>query len=137
MNNRAEEIMICAGAIDKYGRAHQLMKLAEECAELAHAVMRYLETREMDVPGDAERTHIYEEAADLEITLTELRIMYPHNTIEERKADKLQRLAGKIGGWRDARLQDVAERMRVKARAEDAGEDEDASPLEGCEIREG
>ena len=119
---KTEEILICAGAIDKYGKVHQLLKLAEECAELTHAVMRYLETREMDVPGDAERAHMFEEAADVEILLAQLRVMYPYNTIDMRKLDKLSQLKERVNGWRDPDLEAVAEQMRVKARENaDAG----------------
>ena len=84
--------------------------------------MRYLETREMDVPGDAERAHMFEEAADVEILLMQLRIMYPYNTIDMRKLDKLSQLKERVNGWRDPDLEAVAEQMRVKARENaDAG----------------
>lgn len=120
---KTEEILICAGAIDKFGKVHQLLKLAEECAELNHAIMRYLETREMDVPGDAERDHMFEEAADVETLLMQLRIMYPYNTIDMRKLDKLSQLKERVNGWRDPDLElAAAEQMRVKARENaDAG----------------
>lgn len=135
---KTEEILICAGAIDKYGKVHQLLKLAEECGELVHAIMRYLETREMDTPGDAERANMFAEAADVEILLSQLRVMYPYHTIDMRKEDTLCNLSERVSGWRDPELEAVAERLRVKAREEASPRKEsECDPLEGCEIREG
>lgn len=124
---KTEEILICAGAIDKYGKVHQLLKLAEECAELTHAIMRYLETREMDVPGDMEREHVYMEAADVEIMLSQLRVIYPDNDIDSIKTIKLERLKERVNGWRDPDLEAVAEQMRVEER-----EEQHKSPRYNC-----
>ena len=119
---KTEEILICAGAIDKYGKVHQLLKLAEECAELNHAVMRYLESRMMDVLEYDVLEHVFMEAADVEIMLSQLRVMYPDNEIDEMKTIKLERLKERVNGWRDPDLEAVAEQMRVNARENaDAG----------------
>lgn len=119
---KTEEILICAGAIDKYGKVHQLLKLAEECAELNHAIMRYLETREMDVLEYDVLEHVFMEAADVEIMLSQLRVMYPDNEIDDMKTIKLERLKERVNGWRDPDLEAVAEQMRVNARENaDAG----------------
>ena len=119
---KTEEILICAGAIDKYGKVHQLLKLAEECAELNHAIMRYLEYRMMDVLEFDVLEHVFMEAADVEIMLSQLRVMYPDNEIDDMKTIKLERLKERVNGWRDPDLEAVAEQMRVKARENaDAG----------------
>ena len=119
---KTEEILICAGAIDKYGKVHQLLKLAEECAELNHAIMRYLEHRMMDVLEFDVLEHVFMEAADVEIMLSQLRVMHPDNEIDDMKTIKLERLKERVNGWRDPDLEAVAEQMRVKARENaDAG----------------
>lgn len=121
---KTEEILICAGAIDKYGKVHQLLKLAEECAELNHAIMRYLETREMDVLEYDALEHVFMEAADVEIMLSQLRVMYPDNEIDDMKMKtiKLERLKERVNGWRDPDMEAVSEKLRVEARENaDAG----------------
>lgn len=115
---KTEEILICAGAIDKYGKVHQLLKLAEKCAELNHAVMRYLETREMDVLEYDVLEQVFMEAADVEIMLSQLRVMYPDNEIDDMKTIKLERLKERVNGWRDPDLEAIAERLRVEEREE-------------------
>lgn len=138
-----EDVMICAGALDKFGKKHQLIKLVEELSELQKAICKYLEMIEMERDAGGARNQIYEETADVEILIDQLKVMWPHNTIDMYREEKLQRLAQRVNGWRNPEIRDNAEELRVRLRKR-AGdidtapfEDEAFDALEGNEIREG
>ena len=82
-----EEIVVCKKAIDTYGAAHQQLKAVEELSELIQAIMRALE-------GD--KHNVEEEIADVEIMLTQLKIMYNMAKVEEWKEFKINRLKGVV-----------------------------------------
>ena len=82
-----EEIVVCKKAIDTYGAATQQLKAVEELSELIQAVMRALE-------GD--KHNVEEEIADVEIMLTQLKIMYDLKKIDEWKEFKINRLKGVV-----------------------------------------
>ena len=69
-----EDIVVCKKAIDTYGAAHQQLKAVEELSELIQAIMRALE-------GD--KHNVEEEIADVEIMLTQLKIMYNMAKVDE------------------------------------------------------
>ena len=81
------EIVVCKKAIDTYGAAHQQLKAVEELSELIQAIMRALE-------GD--KHNVEEEIADVEIMLTQLKIMYNMAKVDEWKEFKINRLKGVV-----------------------------------------
>jgi len=91
-----------------FGAPRQLRKLAEECAELAAAALRLSEgdTRER-------RDHFFEEAADVEIVLEQMKIQYGELDFAAWRARKLSRLEGIVGAKAGA-----AELGDERARAE-------------------
>lgn len=78
-------------ALKHFGTRHQLIKCAEEAAELAAAINRYLND-----PSHYES--VIEEAADVENCAPYLRAMFGDHSIDKAKAAKLERLAETIGG---------------------------------------
>ena len=70
------------------GKVWHLMKLAEECAELNRAIIGYF------TKGDSE-SHIVAEAADVEIALENLRLIYSLG-VDEAKDAKFKRIAARI-----------------------------------------
>ena len=75
-------------ALDKWGPEAQLLKVAEECSELAAAVLQYLQDR---VPVH----EVAEEIADVEIMLGQMRL-YFGVIVESKKQAKLERLADRL-----------------------------------------
>ena len=73
-----EEIVVCKKAIDTFGVANQQLKAVEELSELIQAIMKALE-------GD--KHNVEEEIADVEIMLTQLKIMYNMAKVDECKID--------------------------------------------------
>lgn len=82
-----EEIVVCKKAIDTFGAAHQQLKAVEELSELIQAVMRALE-------GD--KHNVEEEIADVEIMLTQLKIMYNMAKVDEWRKFKINKLKGVV-----------------------------------------
>ena len=78
-----EEIVVCKKAIDTFGVANQQLKAVEEMGELIQAISKALIGKEHSVE---------EEIADVEIMLTQLKIMYDLKKIEEWKEFKINRL---------------------------------------------
>ena len=78
-----EEIVICNKAINSYGNASQKIKAIEEMGELIQAISKSL----LD-----NKNNVEEEIADVEIMLTQLKIMYSLNDIENWRNYKLKRL---------------------------------------------
>lgn len=75
-------------ALDKWGPEAQLLKVAEECSELAAAVLQHLQNR---VPVH----EVAEEIADVEIMLGQMRL-YFGVIVESKKQAKLERLAYRL-----------------------------------------
>lgn len=73
--------------VEKFGHERQVDKAIEEMAELAQALLkdRYAE-------DDAFTDNVYEELADVFITLNELMFIYPHQKLAEKVNEKLERL---------------------------------------------
>ena len=82
-----EEIVVCKKAIDTFGVAEQQLKAVEEMGELIQAIAKALIGKEHNVE---------EEIADVEIMLTQLKIMYDLKKIEEWKEFKINRLKGVV-----------------------------------------
>lgn len=73
--------------VEKFGHERQVDKAIEEMGELAQALLkdRYAE-------DDAFTENVYEELADVFITLNELMFIYPHQKLAEKVNEKLERL---------------------------------------------
>ena len=82
-----EEIIICNKAINSYGNASQKIKAIEEMGELIQAISKSLLDNENNVE---------EEIADVEIMLTQLKIMYNLSDIENWRNYKLNRLKERL-----------------------------------------
>ena len=82
-----EEIVICKKAINSYGNASQKIKAIEEMGELIQAISKSLLDNENNVE---------EEIADVEIMLTQLKIMYNLSDIENWRNYKLNRLKERV-----------------------------------------
>ena len=82
-----EEIIICNKAINSYGNASQKVKAIEEMGELIQAISKSL------LDGE---NNVEEEIADVEIMLTQLKIMYSLNDIENWRNYKLNRLKERV-----------------------------------------
>lgn len=78
-----EEVVICSKVIDKFKPSSQVIKAMEEMAELTQALSKFLLDKEHNVE---------EEIADVEIMLTQLKIMFDMQGIENWKEYKLNRL---------------------------------------------
>ena len=78
-------------AIDKFGSGKQFIKAVEELAELQQAIIKKF------LNPDVENDNLFEEIADVEIMLSQIKIMYDcHDIIETVKEKKLKRLKGLI-----------------------------------------
>ena len=88
-----EEIIICNKAINSYGNASQKIKAIEEMGELIQAISKSLLDNENNVE---------EEIADVEIMLTQLKIMYNLSDVENWRNYKLNRLKDRV--WQYERL---------------------------------
>ena len=82
-----EEIVICNKAINSYGNASQKIKAIEEMGELIQAISKSL------LDGE---NNVEEEIADVEIMLTQLKIMYNLSDIENWRNYKLNRLKERV-----------------------------------------
>ena len=82
-----EEIIICNKAINTYGNASQKVKAIEEMGELIQAISKSL----LD-----NKNNVEEEIADVEIMLTQLKIMYNLSDIENWRNYKLNRLKERV-----------------------------------------
>lgn len=78
-----EAIIICDKAINTYGQAIQKVVAMEEMGELIQAISKDIR----DLPHNVE-----EEIADVEIMLTQLKIMYDFGLVNKIKEQKLKRL---------------------------------------------
>jgi NTP pyrophosphatase (non-canonical NTP hydrolase)/DNA-directed RNA polymerase subunit RPC12/RpoP len=110
-------------ALHTYGVGNQLRKLAEEAAELAVAALHVA-----GVDGDidwARTAQVAEEAADVEIMLSQLRLLMA-DMIDEQKRYKLIRLRSRLGrDWKPdatttADSTQATQTIRDAARAIDA-----------------
>ena len=78
-------------AIDKFGSGKQFIKAVEELAELQQAIIKKF------LNPDVENDNLFEEIADVEIMLEQLKIIFDcHDIIETVKEKKLKRLKGLI-----------------------------------------
>lgn len=90
-------------AIAKYGKTAQIEMLIEECSEVIHAVQK---RKRLMQPGETEdyhnkliavNDHLFEELADLSITLDQMFLIFPPQKIEAKREEKLLRLQIRLG----------------------------------------
>lgn len=89
------ELKILRQVIDKFGLDYQLAKVQEECAELIQAISKLKRAGNSDHPGrtaKAAMNNLMEEAADVQIMLDQIRIMYPSHAYDTIRAQKIARL---------------------------------------------
>lgn len=82
-------------AIDKYGPKNQLSQTQEECAELIQVISKLNRAGSSNHPGrtaKAAMNNLMEEAADVQIMLDQIRIMYPSKAYDTIRAQKIARL---------------------------------------------
>lgn len=79
-------------AIEEWGVASQMGMVQEECAELIQAVSKYIRKLAKN-PQAAIPAGVYEEAADVDIMLGQLKELLDAETLEQYKRVKLERLA--------------------------------------------
>lgn len=136
---RNEMLIICAGALDKYGERHQRIKVMEELGELQHALARYELAVSDDVSDGAlvlASEQVREEIADVEILLTQLRMVFGDQRITQWRENKLAMLGKRLTEWNNARLKKLVDSLREnKAPDEIGAEAEEINACEGCEIR--
>lgn len=84
-----EEIVICDKAIKQFGGNQQLIVAMEEMGELIQAISKVL--RGLETNGNFE-----EEIADVDIMLTQLKILGDLKEIEKWREYKLKRLKERI-----------------------------------------
>ena len=64
------------GCLERYGAAHQLMMLAEECSELTQAAMKVYRVQGDPDECESALDHLAEEMADVRIMLEQLTMMF-------------------------------------------------------------
>ncbi len=82
------ERQIYEAAVAKWGTGPQMGMLVEECAELIQSTMKLLNRNES--PGYS----FFEELADVEIMLGQMRVIFGDEAIDITKKEKLLRLQG-------------------------------------------
>ena len=98
-----EQLVLLQQTVEKFGHERQIDKAIEEMSELTQALLkdRYAE-------DDAFTDNVYEELADVFITLNELFFVYPHQKLVDKIVGKLERLK-KIVNPETVSLPDEAE----------------------------
>lgn len=110
-----QERAVLKAAIDKYGNDSQLAVAQEECAELIKAICKLNSASSSDHPGrtaKAAMNNLYEEVADVQIMLDQIRIMYPSKAYDTIRTEKLARLEKRIN-------QKWSSRKKAEAAADD------------------
>ena len=121
---RDQEIMICAGAVDRYGATNQILKAVEALGELSSAIARYLQSEDVT---EVDTANLTEEIADVEIMLLQLRLIFDDGEIDLRREEELNRLSAALNDWRCCALRDRARRMAKQ----------DAACADACAVADG
>ncbi len=87
-----KEKEIYQAAIDTFGEDHQIDRMIEEMSEVTHALLRQRRCKH----GVIEKDNVYEELADLEIVLEQMKIIFGYENVLPHKTYKLARLEYKI-----------------------------------------
>lgn len=95
VNDGVEVDLIYVKAIERWGRDAQIVKAAEEMAELSAVLLKYVNLPPDDAERDALKERILEEMADVEIMLEQLGLVFGDNYDEYLY--KLWRLSRRLG----------------------------------------
>lgn len=76
----------------KYGHRNQLLKLAEECSELARACCRIVMDQDQAPGREIDLTNFYEEIADVQILIDQFYCFHCSPEIIKAKQFKLERV---------------------------------------------
>lgn len=90
-----QELKILRLVIAKFGIDYQLAIVQEECAELIQAISKLKRAGNSDHPGrtaKAAMNNLYEEVADVQIMLDQIRIMYPSHAYDTIRTQKIARI---------------------------------------------
>ena len=102
VNDGVEVDLIYVKAIERWGRDAQIVKAAEEMAELSAVLLKYVNLPPDDAERDALKERILEEMADVEIMLEQLGLVFGDNYDEYLyKLWRLSRLLGIKAGLDD------------------------------------
>jgi NTP pyrophosphatase (non-canonical NTP hydrolase) len=88
--NEKEVKEILQKAINTFGANQQIIKAMEELGELNTALARYF------TKSKSNTANINEEIADVEIMLSQLRLIFSNAEIDHHKKEKLERLKGVV-----------------------------------------
>jgi hypothetical protein len=108
---KSEILIACAGALDRFGERHQMLKAIEEMGELQQALAKYMNAlvdNDVNAVWSAGR-HVEEEIADLEIVMYQLRMIFDENSIARWQANKIDQLKRTTRGWRDPKLKRIVD----------------------------
>jgi len=87
-----EDFLTIQSIYQKYGHRNQLLKLAEECSELARACCRIVMDQDQE-PGRAmDLSNLYEEIADVQILIDQLYHFNCGPEISKAKQYKIERV---------------------------------------------
>lgn len=84
----------CRMALKHFGAEHQMLKMVEECNELANALMHYMDNR-------ATADEVITELADVVVMLNQMVIAFGIPQTEEEIERKYARLKGRIENERE------------------------------------
>lgn len=91
------ERRIFESAISKYGIKSQLLMVVEEMSELTKAICKFFRNPRNEEPSAEIIDAIAEEAADVEITLAQLKMIFGiGDKVREHRCYKIQRLAHRL-----------------------------------------
>jgi len=85
-----EKRRVCRVAVGKYGPEQQMDMLTEECAELI-AARNHLRRSRINVAD------FLKKVADVEIMISQMRVIFGDGKIDSAINEKITRLAGKLG----------------------------------------
>ena len=106
------ELKILRLVIAKFGIDYQLAIVQEECAELIQAISKLKRAGNSDHPGrtaKAAMNNLYEEVADVQIMLDQIRIMYPSKAYDTIRAQKIARIEKRINQKKSSKKAQVTE----------------------------
>ncbi len=90
MNSYTYQNQICKRAVNTYGKTAQLIMAMEEMSELIQALSK-------DIRGETDIENIAEEIADVEIMLTQLKIIFDcKEQVNSQKFRKISRLEERL-----------------------------------------
>lgn len=109
---KSEILIACAGALDRFGERHQMLKAIEEMGELQQALAKYMVT--LEDGGDindvwSAARHVEEEIGDLELLMYQLRMIFDEQSIARWQANKVEKLKRLTRGWRSPRLKRIVD----------------------------